>query len=154
MREEPSVEFPPHALRDYALLADGERGALIGPRGDLAWLCLPAWDSDAAFSTLIGGSGYYAVTPGRSVYLGWLLRLPDRLYGTVGGSQRAALSRAAKRLLFRATSTRPSSSVGSRSLKASSGYASCSMFEPGSASMRCTVPTATRMASGRDGPEP
>ena len=63
MREEPSVEFPPHALRDYALLADGERGALIGPRGDLAWLCLPAWDSDAVFSTLIGGSGHYAITP-------------------------------------------------------------------------------------------
>ena len=50
-------------MRDYALLADGERGALIGPRGDLAWLCLPAWDSDAVFSTLIGGSGYYAITP-------------------------------------------------------------------------------------------
>jgi alpha,alpha-trehalase len=57
------TQFPPHALRDYALLADGERGALIGPRGDLAWMCLPAWDSEAAFSTLIGGRGYYAVTP-------------------------------------------------------------------------------------------
>src|ERR1700677_1850073 len=57
------TEFPPQALRDYALLADGERGALIGPRGDLAWMCLPAWDSDAAFSTLIGGHGHYAVTP-------------------------------------------------------------------------------------------
>jgi alpha,alpha-trehalase len=56
-------EFPPHALRDYAFIADGERGALVGPRGDLAWMCLPAWDSDAAFSTLIGGSGFYAVTP-------------------------------------------------------------------------------------------
>jgi alpha,alpha-trehalase len=57
------TEFPPHALRDYALLADGERGALIGPRGDMAWLCLPSWDSDAAFSTLIGGTGFYAITP-------------------------------------------------------------------------------------------
>src|ERR1700734_2829052 len=57
------TEFPPHALRDYALLADGERGALLGPRGDMAWLCVPAWDSEAAFSTLIGGSGYYAITP-------------------------------------------------------------------------------------------
>ena len=35
-------EFPPQVLRDYALLADGERGALIGPQGDLAWLCVPA----------------------------------------------------------------------------------------------------------------
>ena len=26
--------LPPHVLRDYALLADGERGALVGPRGE------------------------------------------------------------------------------------------------------------------------
>ena len=30
---DPTVEFPPHVLREYALLADGERGALVGPRG-------------------------------------------------------------------------------------------------------------------------
>ena len=34
--------FPPDALRDYALLAGGERGAIIGPRGEIAWLCAPA----------------------------------------------------------------------------------------------------------------
>ena len=56
-------EFPPHVLREYALLADGERGAVIGPRGDIAWLCAPRWDSDAAFSTLVGGAGVYSVTP-------------------------------------------------------------------------------------------
>ena len=56
-------EFPPHVLREYALVADGERGALIGPRGDFAWLCAPRWDSDAVFSSLIGGPGVYAVTP-------------------------------------------------------------------------------------------
>ena len=50
-------------LREYALVADGERGALIGPRGDIAWLCAPRWDSDAVFSSLIGGRGVYAVTP-------------------------------------------------------------------------------------------
>ncbi len=50
-------------LREYALVADGERGALIGPRGDVAWLCAPGWDSDAVFSSLIGGAGIYAVTP-------------------------------------------------------------------------------------------
>ncbi len=55
--------FPPHVLREYALLADGERGAVIGPRGDIAWLCVPQWHSPAVFSTLIGGSGTYAVTP-------------------------------------------------------------------------------------------
>ncbi len=53
----------PHVLREYALLADGERGILIGPRGDFAWMCFPRWDSSAVFSSLIGGSGAYAVTP-------------------------------------------------------------------------------------------
>ncbi|MFJ9948333.1 glycoside hydrolase family 15 protein [Kitasatospora sp. NPDC091207] len=53
----------PHALRDYALLADGERGALVGPRGDIVWMCAPTWDSDAVFSALIGGPGWYTVTP-------------------------------------------------------------------------------------------
>lgn len=55
--------FRPQVLREYALLADGERGALIGPHGDIAWMCAPRWDSDAVFSTLIGGGGVYAITP-------------------------------------------------------------------------------------------
>ena len=53
----------PHVLREYALLADGERGVLVGPRGDFTWMCFPRWDSDACFATLIGGSGVYGVTP-------------------------------------------------------------------------------------------
>jgi hypothetical protein len=55
--------FGPHVLREYALVADGERGGLIGPHGELTWMCAPRWDSDAVFSALIGGSGVYAVTP-------------------------------------------------------------------------------------------
>jgi alpha,alpha-trehalase len=57
------VMFPPHVLREYALVADGERGALIGPHGELTWMCAPQWDSDAVFSALIGGGGAYAVSP-------------------------------------------------------------------------------------------
>jgi alpha,alpha-trehalase len=53
----------PHALRDYALIADGERGAVLGPQGDVAWMCAPRWDSDAVFASLVGGEGAYAVTP-------------------------------------------------------------------------------------------
>ena len=56
-------DFPPQALRDYAFLADGERGALVGPRGEICWLCAPQWHDEAVFSTLIGGAGLYAVTP-------------------------------------------------------------------------------------------
>jgi hypothetical protein len=50
-------------LREYALLADGERGAVVGPQGNIVWLCAPRWDSDAVFASLIGGSGEYTITP-------------------------------------------------------------------------------------------
>jgi alpha,alpha-trehalase len=53
----------PRVLREYALVADGERGALIGPDGSVAWLCVPRWDSPAAFSGLLGGLGRYTVAP-------------------------------------------------------------------------------------------
>ncbi|MGH3969653.1 MAG: trehalase-like domain-containing protein, partial [Mycobacterium sp.] len=55
--------FSPRVLREYALLADGERGALVGPEGDVTWMCAPRWDSGAVFSSLVGGSGVYSVTP-------------------------------------------------------------------------------------------
>ncbi|HET9075806.1 MAG TPA: glycoside hydrolase family 15 protein [Acidimicrobiales bacterium] len=60
---QPDPDFPPHILREYSLVADGERGALIGPRGDIAWMCAPTWDSGSVFSSLIGGAGVYGVTP-------------------------------------------------------------------------------------------
>jgi len=59
----PEFSARPHVLRDYALIADGERGALVGPRGDISWMCAPRWESDAVFASLIGGGGVYAVTP-------------------------------------------------------------------------------------------
>jgi GH15 family glucan-1,4-alpha-glucosidase len=65
----------PHALRDYAFIADGERGALVGPEGDIAWMCFPRWHSDGLFSELIGGTGTYAVRPrGRCVWGGYYER--------------------------------------------------------------------------------
>jgi alpha,alpha-trehalase len=71
-RFDPSRDSPPHALRDYALLADGERGALVGPRGDFTWMCFPRWHSDACFATLIGGRGTFVVVPrGRFVWGGY-----------------------------------------------------------------------------------
>jgi GH15 family glucan-1,4-alpha-glucosidase len=56
-------EAVPHVLREYALIADGERGALVGPRGDVAWMCFPGWADDAVFSSLIAGAGSYALAP-------------------------------------------------------------------------------------------
>lgn len=62
---------PPHVLREYALIADGERGALVGPRGEVAWLCAPHWDSPAVLSSLLGGRSHYQVAPlGRYVWGG------------------------------------------------------------------------------------
>ncbi|NUO33623.1 MAG: glycoside hydrolase family 15 protein [Dermatophilaceae bacterium] len=58
-----STGQPFHVLRDYSFVADGHRGALIGPRGDVAWMCVPRWDSPAAFASLVGGRGGYTVTP-------------------------------------------------------------------------------------------
>jgi hypothetical protein len=58
-----NTQFSPRVLREYSLIADGERGAVIGPHGEIAWMCVPRWDSDAVFSSLIGGEGTYAITP-------------------------------------------------------------------------------------------
>jgi len=67
----PRVERP-HVLREYALLADGERGVLVGPRGEFVWMCFPRWHDDALFSSLVGGRGGYAITPqGRLVWGGY-----------------------------------------------------------------------------------
>lgn len=63
MLSNPLQEFPPHVLREYAMLADGARAALIGPRGDVVWMCAPQWHDDAVFSSLLGGPGNFAVTP-------------------------------------------------------------------------------------------
>ncbi len=53
----PAQVHPLHLLRDYAFIGDGYRGALMGPRGDVAWLCAPRWDSPAVPAQLIGGHG-------------------------------------------------------------------------------------------------
>jgi hypothetical protein len=59
----------PVTLRQYALVADGERGALIGPGGDIAFLCAPRWHDAAVFSSLVGGAGRYTVTPATSRFV-------------------------------------------------------------------------------------
>ncbi|HLI74275.1 MAG TPA: glycoside hydrolase family 15 protein [Acidimicrobiales bacterium] len=53
----------PAVLRQYAIVADGERGAVIGPTGDVTWLCFPRFDSPAIFASLISGHGGYSVAP-------------------------------------------------------------------------------------------
>ncbi len=98
MRKDSTADdvLTPRVLREYALVADGERGALIGPDGSVAWLCAPRWDSPAAFSGLLGGAGPLHGHPGRPLArVGRLLRerhpdlaqpLGERLEDRVPGS--------------------------------------------------------------------
>jgi GH15 family glucan-1,4-alpha-glucosidase len=61
----------PHVLRELAFVADGERGAVIGPSGAVEWLCFPGWADPSVFSTLVGGDGWFSVRPaGRYVWGG------------------------------------------------------------------------------------
>ena len=64
-----AATHPPHVLREYSLIADGERGALVGPRGDIAWMCAPQWHDDAVFASLLGVESAYVVAPSEDRYV-------------------------------------------------------------------------------------
>ena len=53
----------PHELRDYALLADGQRGILADPDGEFAWMCFPTWSDPAVLASLLGSGGSYRIQP-------------------------------------------------------------------------------------------
>ncbi len=57
------VPQPVHVLRNHAFIADGERGAVVTPDGDISWLCFPAWHDEPIFASLLGGSSHYVVRP-------------------------------------------------------------------------------------------
>ncbi|MCB0324141.1 MAG: glycoside hydrolase family 15 protein [Bdellovibrionales bacterium] len=43
-------------LEEYALVGDCQTAALVSRDGSLDWLCLPRFDTDAAFAALVGGA--------------------------------------------------------------------------------------------------
>jgi GH15 family glucan-1,4-alpha-glucosidase len=56
-------------IEDYALIGDGETAALIHRDATIEWLCLPRFDSEACFASLLGDeeNGCWKMTPSGKV---------------------------------------------------------------------------------------
>jgi GH15 family glucan-1,4-alpha-glucosidase len=52
-------------IEDYALIGDCETAALVSHAGSIDWLCLPRFDSDACFASLLGKpeNGCWQIVP-------------------------------------------------------------------------------------------
>jgi GH15 family glucan-1,4-alpha-glucosidase len=52
-------------IEDYAVIADLQSAALVGNDGSIDWLCLPRFDSDACFASLLGNrdNGRWKIAP-------------------------------------------------------------------------------------------
>jgi len=52
-------------IEDYALLGDCQGAALVSRTGSIDWLCLPRFDSDACFASLLGTeeNGFWRIAP-------------------------------------------------------------------------------------------
>ena len=52
-------------IEDYALIGDCRSAALVGIDGSIDWLCLPRFDSEAFFASLVGthDNGFWSIRP-------------------------------------------------------------------------------------------
>jgi GH15 family glucan-1,4-alpha-glucosidase len=52
-------------IEDYGIIGDTHTVALVGANGSIDWLCLPRFDSDACFASLLGdeSNGYWKIAP-------------------------------------------------------------------------------------------
>jgi GH15 family glucan-1,4-alpha-glucosidase len=53
-------------IEDYGLIGDGATAALIGRDGEVAWLCLPRFDSPPLFCSVLDHArgGAFRIAPG------------------------------------------------------------------------------------------
>ena len=54
-------------IENYGIIGDTTTAALVSTRGSIDWLCLPAFDSDACFASLVGYDehGRWVIQPTR-----------------------------------------------------------------------------------------
>jgi GH15 family glucan-1,4-alpha-glucosidase len=68
-------------LEDYGFIGDTQTAALIGISGSIDWLCLPRFDSGAAFAALLGGegNGCWQLSPAQAATKARHIYRPDTL---------------------------------------------------------------------------
>jgi GH15 family glucan-1,4-alpha-glucosidase len=51
-------------IGDYGFLSDGEVSALVAPNGSIDWMCIPRFDSESAFGSILGDrAGSFRLAP-------------------------------------------------------------------------------------------